>query len=221
MSIGDDGVGIFQKIQSSFGLENPREAILELAKGKLTTDPTRHTGEGIFFSSRCCDAFTIQTDGLLFSSAGENGWLLRTTDLETIDPKKAKLWGVFQSVDSTTVVMKINNDSKKTLEGVFEEFAGEDEDFGFVRTHIPILLADYGADGLMSRSKAKRVMSGVGKFKEVVLDFSGVKRIGQAFADEIFRVYANTHPDVNIQYMNAAPLVERMIRRALANKKGE
>ncbi|MCH8961521.1 MAG: STAS-like domain-containing protein [Bacteroidetes bacterium] len=104
-------------------------------------------------------------------------------------------------------------------EGIFEKFAGEDEDFGFVRTQIPILLADYGADGLMSRSKAKRVMSGVGKFKEVVLDFSGVERIGQAFADEIFRVYANSHPAVNIQYMNAVPAVERLIRRALANKK--
>ena len=145
--------------------------------------------------------------------------MVRTTDLETIDPKKAVLWSKFQSVDSTTVVMKINNNSKKTLGDIFEEFASEDEDFGFVRTHIPILLADYGADGLMSRSKAKRVMSGVGKFKEVVLDFSGVKRIGQAFADEIFRVYANAHPAVNVQYMNAVPAVERLIRRALANMK--
>ncbi len=71
----------------------------------------------------------------------------------------------------------------------------------------------------MSRSKAKRVMSGVAKFKEVVLDFSGVERIGQAFANEIFRVYANAHPAVNVQYLNAAPAVERLIRRALANKK--
>ncbi|MFB3133635.1 MAG: STAS-like domain-containing protein [Rhodothermales bacterium] len=218
MSISDDGVGIFHKIQNAFGLDDPREAILELAKGKLTTDPARHTGEGIFFSSRSCDAFYIQASGLLFSGAGEEDWLVRTTDLETIAPKKAVLWSAFQSVDSTTVVMKINNNSKKTLEDIFEEFASEDEDFGFVRTHIPILLADYGADGLMSRSKAKRVVSGVGKFKEVVLDFSGVERIGQAFADEIFRVYANAHPDVNIQYMNAAPAVERLIRRALAKK---
>ena len=114
--------------------------------------------------------------------------------------------------------MQINNDSKKTLEDICEEFASEDEDFGFVRTPIPILLADYGADGLMSRSKAKRVMSGVGKFKEVVLDFSGVEHIGQAFADEIFWVHANAHPDVNIRHMNAAPAVERMIRRALVKK---
>ena len=172
----------------------------------------------MFFSSRCCDVFNIQAGGLLFNWAGEEDWLVGTTDLETIAPNAAVFWKAFQSVGSTTVLMKINNDSKKTLEEIFEEFAGEDEDFGFVRTHIPILLADYGADGLMSRSKAKRVMSGAGQFKEVVLDFSGVERIGQAFADEIFRVYANAHLDVNIQYMNAAPTVERLIRRALAKK---
>lgn len=55
--IRDNGVGIFRKIQEAFSLDDPREAILELAKGKLTTDPARHTGEGIFFSSRCCDDF--------------------------------------------------------------------------------------------------------------------------------------------------------------------
>ena len=48
----DDGVGIFKKIQSALGLLDERHAVLELAKGKFTTDPERHSGEGIFFTSR-------------------------------------------------------------------------------------------------------------------------------------------------------------------------
>lgn len=159
------------------------------------------------------------SDGQLFTHKGEKDRLDQTHDLKKKYPERAEILSSFESPGGTLVIMQINNDSEKTLEGVFEEFAGEDENFGFVRTQIPILLADFGADGLMSRSKAKRVMSGVGKFKEVVLDFSGVERIGQAFADEIFRVYANAHPEVNIQHMNAAPAVERLIRRALAKKK--
>jgi len=35
-----------------------------LAKGKLTTDPKRHSGEGIFFSSRMFDEFDILSGGV-------------------------------------------------------------------------------------------------------------------------------------------------------------
>ncbi|MCK5492214.1 MAG: hypothetical protein KAJ14_03790, partial [Candidatus Omnitrophica bacterium] len=37
--INDSGVGIFNKIQKALKLEDPHHAILELAKGKFTTDP--------------------------------------------------------------------------------------------------------------------------------------------------------------------------------------
>ena len=47
--IFDDGFGIFKKIKNDLGLEDERHAILELNKGKLTTDSDRHSGEGIFF----------------------------------------------------------------------------------------------------------------------------------------------------------------------------
>ncbi|HKU28433.1 MAG TPA: ATP-binding protein, partial [Candidatus Sulfotelmatobacter sp.] len=50
--VSDDGVGIFKKIQSELGLLDERHAIFELSKGKLTTDPRNHSGEGIFFTSR-------------------------------------------------------------------------------------------------------------------------------------------------------------------------
>src|SRR5258708_34974265 len=49
--IQDDGVGIFRKIKDSLNLLDERHALFELAKGKLTTDPDHHTGEGIFFTA--------------------------------------------------------------------------------------------------------------------------------------------------------------------------
>ena len=45
--VSDDGVGIFKKIKTAMNLDNERHAVLELAKGKFTTDPDNHTGEGI------------------------------------------------------------------------------------------------------------------------------------------------------------------------------
>jgi hypothetical protein len=53
-------------------------------------------------------------------------------------------------------------------------------------------------------------------FEEVVLDFEGVIAIGQAFADEVFRVYAAAHPRIRITTVNSAPAVDHMIRRAVA-----
>src|SRR3546814_284222 len=65
--IADEGIGIFRKITRALDLPDERLALLELSKGKLTTDPRRHSGEGIFFTSRMFDAFRIASEGLVFA----------------------------------------------------------------------------------------------------------------------------------------------------------
>ena len=40
--------------------------------------------------------------------------------------------------------------------------------------------------------------------------------IGQAFADELFRVFAVAHPTIRITPINTEPAVAQMIRRAVA-----
>ena len=67
----DNGIGIFRKIQAELSLADERQAILELAKGKLTTDPQLHSGQGIFFTSRMLDSFTISSGGV-FSLIRQN-----------------------------------------------------------------------------------------------------------------------------------------------------
>ena len=47
-----------------------------------------------------------------------------------------------------------------------------------------------------------------------MLDFKGIKTIGQAFADEIFRVFAREHPGVKLMPCNANNEVAKMIHRA-------
>jgi anti-sigma regulatory factor (Ser/Thr protein kinase) len=200
----DDGVGIFEKIKSSFGLEDYRHAILELAKGKLTTDPKRHSGEGIFFASRVFDEFAIAANRYQFIhfNSPEGDWLIEDEKIDS---------------DGTMIKMKIAVDSPRTLKAVFDLYANPDtDDYGFSRTHVPLRLAQYGNDQLISRSQAKRVLSRFERFKEVFLDFSGIEAIGQAFADEIFRVYALDHPEIKLVAQNANEQVSRMIRRALA-----
>jgi anti-sigma regulatory factor (Ser/Thr protein kinase) len=206
LSVSDDGVGIFRKIQQDLGLDDERHAILELSKGKLTTDARRHTGEGIFFTSRMFDLFGIVSYGLYFHHTGESGdWLLGD------EPDKPKQY----QTHGTTVMMQIHPGSKRTTESVFDVFANPEQNFGFSKTQIPVFLAQYGDENLVSRSQAKRLLARVERFREVVFDFKGVNMIGQAFADEVFRVFQNENPHVHLTWINAAAQIEGMIAHVL------
>lgn len=199
LAIIDNGIGIFRKLQSELGLVDERHAILELSKGKLTTDPANHTGEGIFFTSRMFDAYDIISGGVYFShkfGAAED-WILERA----------------RPGSGTMVWMKLNNHTSRTLKKVFDQFTSDDE-FGFTKTVVPVRLAQYGDDKLISRSQAKRLLARVDRFKLVIFDFAEVKSIGQAFADEVFRVFASRHPKVETMFINANSAVKRMIQRA-------
>ncbi len=202
MSVHDDGVGIFNKIARELGLEDPRVALFELSKGKLTTDSQRHTGEGIFFASRLFDRFHVFSGGLFYShSTVGDDWFVETGEED-------------EPAVGTTVVMNLAVASNRTLKGIFDRFASAEEDYGFSRTHVPVRLASYDEEKLLSRSQARRLLARVEQFKEVTLDFDGVDFIGQAFADEIFRVFRNEHPEVAVYPVRANEDVEKMMRRA-------
>jgi hypothetical protein len=80
-----------------------------------------------------------------------------------------------------------------------------------------VKLAQYGEDKLISRSQAKRLVARVDQFKTVFFDFEGVETIGQAFADEIFRVFARSHPEIEVIAVKANPEVQGMINAARAH----
>jgi anti-sigma regulatory factor (Ser/Thr protein kinase) len=201
ITLRDMGVGIFNKIQRTLGLENPRHALLELSKGKLTTDPTSHTGEGIFFSSRMFDIFSILSGETGFVQRyGEEGWTMDT-------PEETYVQGTF-------VLMRINDMAAHTIQQVFERYTQSGDDFTFNRTHVALRLAKHEGENLISRSQAKRILARADQFEEIALDFSDIDYIGPSFADEIFRVFANQHPEVLLIPVETSGQVNRAIQRA-------
>ena len=94
----------------------------------------------------------------------------------------------------------------------------ESDDYSFSRMHVPLRLAKFGSGGLAPRSEAKRVLGLIQGFKEVRLDFEGIDSIGQAFADEIFRVFKLAHPEIEVVAVLASEAVEQMIKRAQSQK---
>jgi anti-sigma regulatory factor (Ser/Thr protein kinase) len=206
LRISDDGIGIFRKIASALNLPDDRLALLELSKGKFTTDPARHTGEGVFFTSRAFDHFEIAAGGLVFDH-------LAGHDLDVLHENKP---GDVKS--GTEIIMSIATDSSRTLKQVFEEYSSGPDDYSFAKTIVPVRLARIGDENLISRSQGKRLMQRVDQFRCVMLDFTDVTTIGPAFADEVFRVFAREHPNVEIVPMHAVPEVQQMIRRAVATR---
>ena len=198
--VADKGEGIFVKIQRALDLHDPREAILELAKGKLTTAPKFHSGEGIFFTSRVVDHFEIVSHHLRFSHAPRVDGLIAE---HTAD------------IPGTRVLLRLANDSSRALREVFDQFTDPEENT-FDKTVVPLRLAQYEGEKLVSRSQAKRVAHRFQRFKRVELDFAGISEIGQAFADELFRVFVAAHPQIRITSSNTVAAVEQMIRRVVA-----
>jgi len=191
IAIIDNGVGIFKKIQHAMKFSDVRDAALELAKGKFTTDPARHTGEGIFFTSKMLDAFDISSGGVYFTS---------------VSPMK--------NTKGTAIWMKLGNASDRSRKEVYDAYASPENNYAFDRTVVPVKMAEHSENDLISRSQAKRLLLRIDRFRTVVLDFKNVNQIGQAFADEIFRVFTRRHPGVEVQFVNANGDISNMIRRA-------
>ena len=200
MRVMDDGIGIFRKIQAAFHLSDEKQAIFELSKGKLTTDIVNHSGHGIFFTSRMVNAFDILSGGVFFSHemGRETDWMM---DLDA------------STGSGTAVLLRVDNNTARTIKKVYGQYSVEGS-YGFNKTTVPVRLAKYGTDQLVSRSQAKRVLMRVEQFSQVIFDFTDVEMIGQAFADQIFRVFALEHPSVELFIVHANTEITGLIHAA-------
>src|SRR3989344_443020 len=116
MVIMDNGVGIFQKIQKALNLQSMKEAILHLSKGKFTTDPSKHNGEGIFFTSRMFDTFSILSDDMFYIFKNRD-WFLSSEKREDFGR-------------GTSIKMTISTGSQKTTQEIFDQFSNKEIGFG-------------------------------------------------------------------------------------------
>lgn len=193
-TITDHGVGVFASIQRKLQLTNEGDAVMELLKGKTTTRPERHTGEGIFFTARVADVFRLRS---------------HRTEVVFDNLRDDQVVVACRPVKGTQAVFGIRRNSRRELERVFRQYAPEEFDYRFERTQVRVGLR---SRSLVSRSEARRMVAGLEKFREIILDFRGVQSLGQAFADEVFRVFAKQHPGTQIRIQGLSPELELMVR---------
>lgn len=190
--ISDDGIGIFEKIKNHFNLPSLDDAICELFKGKLTTDKKNHSGEGIFFSSKLMDYFLIVSSDKIFAA-------------DKFDRSNIVNFPENHQ-EGTMVIMSLSNYSHKKSKEVFDMYS--DDDGSFAKTKVP--LKNIFDASPVSRSQAKRVLMRLEKFQEVILDFDGIEWMGQGFAHQIFVIYKNQHPEIQIIPVNMNEDVTKM-----------
>lgn len=196
--ISDDGIGALRHVVEHFNLPGELDAIAHIAKGQQTTDPSRHSGQGIFFTSKMFDLFQLDS--------GTYMWIVDNVRTDTaIAPGSGR--------QGTSVRLSTDPHGTLTPKEVFDRFTDSDS-YEMNRTTVRVALAAHG-DGFISRSEAKRLGAGLEMYGVVELDFEGVTQIGQGFVDELFRVWASQHPETKFKVINASPEVEFMIRRGL------
>jgi anti-sigma regulatory factor (Ser/Thr protein kinase) len=200
ITVWDDGVGVFRRVCEDFGYATPQDAIVQLEKGKLTSDPARHSGEGLFFSSKAVTRFRLESQGIAWvvdNAAHDSG----------IAPSDVRRGTRVQLI---TVAGHVPH-----LDDLFRAYTDPDS-LRFVRTRSTIKLAALG-NVLLSRSEAKRTVARLADFEHVTLDFSGVEVVGQGFCDEVFRVFARAHPRLTLEPVGMNETVAFMVARARAS----
>jgi anti-sigma regulatory factor (Ser/Thr protein kinase) len=193
--IEDDGIGVFRKVREARNLRDDIQAVGELAKGKQTTAPDQHTGQGIFFTSKLMDKFIL--------ASGQTAWTV-----DSLIEDEAIAW-LDKARIGTLVRCEIDLATAREFGEVSSEFSDPDT-FDFIQSRFRVNLFREGST-FVSRSEAKRVGARLEEFRFVELDFDGVEQVGQGFLDELFRVWSNGHPQTELIPINANPAISAMI----------
>lgn len=196
--VNDFGIGVFRNVMQQKKLNTEVEAMQDLLKGKTTTMPKSHSGQGIFFTSKAADVYTLESYGYNLIINNKT----REVSYKILPALKR----------GTKVGFSIDVSSPRHLSAIFRKFSVGME-FAFNKTEIKVTLYGSGDGVHVSRSQARRILEGLDKFESIILDFDKVSTIGQAFADEVFRVFKEKHPNIEIQPINMDEAVRFMVER--------
>lgn len=195
LEVADLGPGAFEHLRRALSLPTVLDAALEIAKGPVTARPDFHAGEGLFFVPRLAASFRLEANGV--------AWVMdRDRDDYTLTPSDRR--------EGTRVLVRIEHRPRAPLA---ELFAAHADGPVIARTRTHVKLFEWGGR-FVSRSQAQRFVHGLGRFREVTLDFTGVEGVGAAFCDEVFGVWAPANPDTRLVVTGMNETVAALVDRA-------
>lgn len=199
--VSDDGCGVFEQICSRFAIADAQHAMLELSKGRLTSQPAAHTGRGLFFSSQLADVFDIH--------ANKHAFQRRAWDPAGWQPGRPL------PREGSSIYMAITLDTTRTLDQVLGAWSLDGSGIEFDRTTVSLRLLAGPGQVLDSRAQARRVVARLPMFRQAEISFDGIEEIGHGFADELFRVFGRAHPEVRLVPTGMTPRIAALVQSAL------
>ena len=192
----DNGIGIFYRLAAHLGFTSEYDAVMELIKGRASTAPDHHSGDGLFMASQLVDELVIQSGNLTLRRTSQ-GWAL--------ERQKLKRRG-------TGIHLRVITSSERRVRDVMTANA----DFLSGRAYeisLPVRLLEHGSRCLVSRAQARRLMRGVDRFSKVELDFDEIVEIGAPFMDEVARALAAAGVVASLH--NLSPKARRLFETRL------
>lgn len=198
--VSDDGCGLFQRVSEHLQLDDPRLAMFELSKGKLTTQAARHAGQGLFFISQLADIFDLHANDAAFQQRRSHHTLWHAVRPMTTQGTSVYVAIALDSQRSPQALRLAHSGAAALaasqgtrLDGSAPP--GDPARCRFEHTRVPLQLLA-GGPTLASRAEARRVAARLTAFRAAELDFSGIVDVGQGFADELFRVFGRAQPQL-------------------------
>lgn len=194
--MSDNGLGIFSKIQDKLELGSTQIAVIEVAKGHVTTDPKNHAGEELMTVIRLFDHVTIEASGLCLSYFSDS-----------------KNWSVTssQQTNGTRFHLEIKTNSRRTCQETFHQIFNQENK----SVRIPVNLIRAKNELVNSRSQAKKLLLNIREMEEIKFDFNNIELIGPAFADELIRTTKHKNDSADIKWVNSNETVDLLMSRAV------
>jgi anti-sigma regulatory factor (Ser/Thr protein kinase) len=197
--VADDGRGAFDAIRAACAIDDPAQAMFEIAKGRLTTRPADHGGRGLYHTAALADVFDLHANG--------HGWRRIAGGADGEDAAAAR-WQPVRTPGGagTAVYVAVAIDTARTLDQALRAGSREGCRGWIDHARLPLrLLADDGV--LESRALARRAAWRLERCAAATLDYAGIRDVGPAFADEIGRVLPQRLPGLQWQHVNASAAV--------------
>jgi hypothetical protein len=114
----------------------------------------------------------------------------------------------------SSIYMAIALDTQRSLDQVLAAWSVAGDGIAFDRTTIHLRLLAGPGQPLDSRAQARRVTARLATFKQAEISFEGVEDVGHGFIDELFRVFARAHPQVELLPTHMTPRLAALLKGA-------
>jgi len=194
--VSDNGIGIFDGIADAYKLDPIRVAAVEIAKGHITSDPEKYSGDDLMALIHMFDKIEISSSGVsLIHYKKRNDWNLKES----------------RQISGTRVHLKIRTNSKRTCNEVFKQLFIERNKM----VQVPVKLAKTYGEQLNTRVQAQNLLHNLKELNEIEFDFRNIEVIGPAFADELVRKTKEKNRTIDISWVNSSDLVDVLMSRAI------